>query len=208
MARYLGPVCRLCRREGEKLFLKGERCYTGKCAVERRPGAPGVHGQARQSTSGYKTQLREKQKTKRIYGLVEKGFKKYYTEASRRRGVTGSQMLIDLERRLDNIVYRLGFGFSRRSSRQLVSHGLVLVNGKPVTIASFLVREGDSVEVIENAKKNVNVQGSMAAASSRIIPEWLSLDKDAVRGTVVALPKREQFAQNINEQLIVELYSR
>jgi small subunit ribosomal protein S4 len=208
MAKYCGPVCRLCRREGEKLFLKGERCYTSKCSVERREGGPGMHGQARSSQSEFKMQLREKQKVKRIFGLVEKVFKSYYTAASRRRGVTGSQMLINLERRLDNIVYRLGYGFSRRQSRQIVNHGHVLVNGHRVSKPGYLVNEGDTVEIREKTKKNVNIVGSMEAASSRMIPEWLSLDKANARGVVKSLPKRENLSPNIREQLIVELYSK
>ena len=209
MARYCGAVCRLCRREGEKLFLKGERCYTAKCPIERREGAaPGQHGRGRQSFSDYKIRLREKQKTKRIFGLLEKKFASSYDRATSKKGVTGSQMLLTLETRLDNVAYRLGFAFSRSSARQLVSHGHVLVNGKRVNCPSYEVEVNDVIEVREKLKKNVNVVGSMEAASARIIPEWLALEKGEVKGTVKALPTREQMVQGVNEQLIVELYSR
>lgn len=208
MAKYCGPVCRLCRREGEKLFLKGERCYTNKCAIERREGAPGQHGKGRQAFSDFKVQFREKQKVKRIFGLLEKSFRKVYERASTAKGVTGTELLVNLERRLDNIVYRLGFGASRRLSRQLVSHGLVQINGKSVNIPSYLVKIGDVVEVRERNKKDMSIAASMLAAESRVIPEWLSLDKGAVKGTVNALPSRAQLSQTVNEQLIVELYSK
>ena len=208
MAKYCGPVCRLCRREGEKLFLKGERCYTNKCAIERREGAPGQHGKGRQAFSDFKVQFREKQKVKRIFGLLEKSFRKVYEKASTAKGVTGTELLVNLERRLDNIVYRLGFGASRRLSRQLVSHGLVQINGKPVNIPSYLVKIGDVVEVRERNKKDMSIAASMLAAESRVIPDWLALDKNAVKGTVNALPSRAQLSQTINEQLIVELYSK
>jgi small subunit ribosomal protein S4 len=201
-------VCRLCRREGEKLFLKGERCYTAKCSVEKREGGPGQHGRGRQSFSDFKVQLRAKQKAKRIYGLLEKPFRRSFERAAKRKGVTGTELLVDLERRLDNIVYRLGFGSSRAESRQLVSHGHVLVNGKRVNIASYKVDVGDVVEVREKSKKNLSIQAGLAATESRLVPGWLTLDRGAAKGTVDALPTREQLAQNINEQLIVELYSR
>jgi len=208
MAKYCGAACRLCRREGEKLFLKGERCYSNKCAVERREGVPGQHGKGRQAFSDYKVQLREKQKVKRIYGMLEKSFRSAYGKASTAKGVTGTEMLVIFERRLDNIVYRLGFGASRRQSRQMVNHGLVLVNGKKVTIPSYQVSMGDVVEVHERSKQDMTVQAAMLAAESRVIPEWLSLDKAGVKGTINALPSRVQMTQSINEQLIVELYSR
>jgi small subunit ribosomal protein S4 len=198
----------MCRREGEKLFLKGERCYSNKCAVERREGVPGQHGKGRQAFSDYKVQLREKQKVKRIYGMLEKSFRSAYAKASTAKGVTGTEMLVIFERRLDNIVYRLGFGASRRQSRQMVNHGLVLVNGRRVTIPSYQVNMGDVVEVHERSKQDMTVQASMLAAESRVIPEWLSLDKASVKGTINALPSRAQMTQSINEQLIVELYSR
>ncbi|MCO6431799.1 MAG: 30S ribosomal protein S4 [Deltaproteobacteria bacterium] len=208
MARYRGPVCRLCRREGEKLFLKGERCFTSKCAVERREGGPGQHGKGRQAFSDYKIQLRQKQKVKRIYGLVEKQFRAAYDRAARTKGVTGTELLLNMERRLDNIVYRLGFAVSRREARQLVSHGHILVNGKPVNIVSQLINAGDVVEVVEKSKKIPGIHAAMVSAEGRIIPDWLALDKQNVKGTVKALPTREQMPQNMNEQLIVELYSR
>lgn len=208
MARYCGAVCRLCRREGEKLFLKGERCFTAKCSVERREGGPGQHGKGRQAFSDYKIQLRQKQKVKRMYGVIEKQFRESYEVASRTKGVTGTELLLNLERRLDNIVFRLGFGISRNQSRQLVSHGHVLVNGKVVNVASYQTSAGDIIEIREKSKKIVGIGAAMQSADARIIPEWLSLDKAAVRGTIKALPTREQMPQNINEQLIVELYSR
>ena len=209
MAKYNGPVCRLCRREGEKLFLKGDRCYTPKCSVERREGAaPGQHGRARQSFSDYKIRLREKQKVKRIFGLLEKKFARYFDEASRTKGVTGSQMLLHLETRLDNIVYRLGFAASRPQARQLVSHGAIKVNGERVNVASYEVGVNDVIEIVEKHKKNTHVVGALEAATGRVIPEWLSLDKAEVKGVVKAFPTRDQMIQGVNEQLIVELYSK
>ncbi|MBX7145602.1 MAG: 30S ribosomal protein S4 [Oligoflexia bacterium] len=208
MAKYCGPVCRLCRREGEKLFLKGDRCYTNKCAIERREGAPGQHGKGRQGHSDFKAQLREKQKVKRIFGMLERSFRLVYERATKSKGVTGTELLLSLERRIDNVTYRLGFAASRRLARQMVSHGLVLVNGKPMTIPSAMLKAGDIVEVREKNKQNAGVAASMAAAESRVIPEWLSLDKAGVKGTVNALPTRPQMLQGVNEQLIVELYSR
>ena len=208
MARYCGAVCRLCRREGEKLFLKGERCYTSKCAIERRQGGPGQHGKARQATSDFKIQLREKQKAKRIYGLIEKGLKSIYSHASRKKGVTGSQMVVELERRLDNIVYRFGFAASRRKARQLVSHGHILVNGKRIDKPGYLVDAQDLVEIEAPLKANGEIMASMEAAVARVVPEWLSLNKGDAQGTILALPTREQLPQSFNEQLIVEWYSR
>jgi small subunit ribosomal protein S4 len=208
MARYCGSVCRLCRREGEKLFLKGERCYTGKCAVEKREGGPGQHGRGRQAFSNFKIQLREKQKVKRSYGLLEGKFRDTFDRAARTKGVTGTELLVLLERRIDNVVYRLGLGSSRRQARQIVNHGHVLVNGKRVSIPSYTVSTGDVVEVAEASKKNPLVVAAMEAAKSRMIPEWLTLDQAAVRGTVNSVPTREQLPPTIREQLIVELYSR
>jgi small subunit ribosomal protein S4 len=198
----------LCRREGEKLFLKGERCFTGKCAVEKREGGPGQHGRGRQAFSNYKIQLREKQKVKRSYGLLEGKFRNTFEIAASTKGVTGTELLVLLERRLDNVVYKLGFGSSRRQARQIVNHGLVLVNGKRVSIPSYTVSPGDVVEVAEKSKKNPLVIAAMEAAKSRVIPEWLSLDQQAVKGTVNSVPTREQLPPTIREQLIVELYSR
>lgn len=208
MARYCGSVCRLCRREGEKLFLKGERCYTGKCAIDKREGGPGQHGRGRQAFSNFKIQLREKQKVKRSYGLLEKKFRDTFDRASRTKGVTGTELLVLLERRLDNVVYRLGMGSSRRQARQFVSHGHVLVNGKRVSIPSYVVSTGDVVEIAERSKQNPLVVAGMEAAKSRMIPEWLSLDQAAARGTINSVPTREQIPPTFREQLIVELYSR
>ena len=208
MARYIGPVCRMCRREGEKLFLKGERCYTSKCAIERRDGAPGQHGRARQSRSDYRMQLREKQKVKRIYGVLERQFREIFERAATSKGVTGTQLLQRLETRLDNVSYRLGFGNSRKQARQRVRHGHVLVNGKRVTIPSFTLDVGDVVELVPEMKKNLEVVASVESASSKLTFDWLTLDKQAVKGTVNALPAREAMSQAIREQLIVELYSK
>jgi small subunit ribosomal protein S4 len=208
MARYCGSVCRLCRREGEKLFLKGERCFTGKCAIEKREGGPGQHGRGRQAFSNYKIQLREKQKVKRSYGLLEGTFRKTFEWAAKAKGVTGTELLVLLERRLDNVVYRIGLGSSRRQARQFVNHGLVLVNGKKISIPSYTVSPGDVIEVHEKSKKNPLIVASMEAAKSRIVPEWLSLDQQAVKGTVNSVPTREQLPPTVREQLIVELYSR
>lgn len=208
MARYCGSVCRLCRREGEKLFLKGERCFTGKCAVEKREGGPGQHGRGRQAFSNYKIQLREKQKVKRSYGLLETKFRNTFERAASTKGVTGTELLVLLERRLDNVVYRLGFGSSRRQARQVVNHGRILVNGKKISIPSYTVSPGDVVEVAEKGKNNPLIIAAMEAAKSRVIPEWLSLDQAAARGTVNSVPTREQLPPTVREQLIVELYSR
>jgi len=208
MARYCGSVCRLCRREGEKLFLKGERCFTGKCAVEKREGGPGQHGRGRQAFSNYKIQLREKQKVKRSYGLLETKFRNTFERAASTKGVTGTELLVLLERRLDNVVYRLGFGSSRRQARQVVNHGRILVNGKKISIPSYTVSPGDVVEVAEKGKSNPLIIAAMEAAKSRVIPEWLSLDQAAARGTVNSVPSREQLPPTVREQLIVELYSR
>lgn len=210
MARYIGPVCRLCRREGEKLFLKGERCYSAKCAVERRESPPGQHGKSRSrgGRSDFKAQLREKQKVKRIYGVLEKPFRLIFARAARKTGVTGTELLVNLERRLDNVVYRLGFGSSRKQARQFVRHGHVVVNGKLVDIPSFVVGVGDTVEIEEKSKKNPLIASAMEAAVGRLIPEWLSLEKSEARGTVKAIPTREQLPPTLREQLIVELYSK
>lgn len=208
MARYIGSVCRLCRREGEKLFMKGERCFTNKCAIERRDGAPGQHGRGRQSRSDYRMQLREKQKVKRMYGMLEKQFRSYYEKATAKKGVTGTLLLQRLETRLDSVAYRLGFGSSRNQARQRVLHGHVLVNGKKVNIPSYNVAVGDVVELVADLKKNVEVVASVESASGRLVSDWISLDKDAMRGTVNAIPTREMMSQSIQEHLIVELYSK
>jgi small subunit ribosomal protein S4 len=210
MAKSSGScsVCSMCRREGDKLFLKGERCFTPKCAMERRPFGPGQHGKGRQQFSQYKIQLREKQKVKRMFGLREKQFRGYFDRALKRTGPTGTELLVLLESRLDNTVYRLGFSPSRTKAKQLVSHGHVLVNGKRVNIGSYEVSVGDTIEVVDSMKKNVEVQAAVAAAKGRMIAPWLSLDEGAMKGACNAAPTREQMYQNVKEQLIVELYSR
>jgi small subunit ribosomal protein S4 len=209
MAKYSGPVCRLCRREDMKLFLKGDRCYTDKCGYERRAYAPGQHGQARRrKTSNYGLQLREKQKVKRIYGLAERQFRGYYYKAVRMKGVTGENLLQLLERRLDNVVYRLGFASDHAEARQLVRHGHFTINGRKVDIPSFLVKANDLVSVKEGSRKISRVQESLAAVDRRGVPKWLQLDKGGFEGKMVALPAREDLTMQIREQLIVELYSR
>lgn len=210
MARYTGPRCRLCRREGMKLFLKGERCYTDKCAFERRSYPPGQHGQAqmRAKRSDYGIRLREKQKVKRIYGVSEKQFKKYFDRADRMRGQTGHNLLQLLERRLDNVVYRLGFASSRAQARQMVVHGLFKVNGRTVDIPSYLVRPGEVIELKEKYRQNPYIQENLEAVVRRGVPQWLELDADNFKGTVKALPTREDVTMPIQEQLIVEIYSR
>ena len=209
MARYTGPVCRLCRREDMKLFLKGDRCYTDKCGFERRAYAPGQHGQARKrKMSNYGEQLREKQKVKRIYGLAERQFRGYYHKAIRMKGVAGENLLQLLERRLDNIVYRLGFASDHAEARQLVRHGHFSVNGKRVNIPSYLVRTGDVVDVRERSKKVKRIEESIGAIDRRGVPKWLELEKDNFKGKLTSLPAREDLTLPIREQLIVELYSR
>jgi len=208
VAKYRGPVCRLCRREGEKLFLKGSRCMTEKCAIERRSYPPGQHGQARQRISDYSTQLREKQKLRRIYGLQERQFRGIFERAERQSGVTGEALLQLLERRLDNVAYRLGFGSSRKEARQLVGHGHVTVNGRKLNVPGALVKAGDVVEVRERSRTLVPIQAALDAVDGRGIPEWLELDKATFRGTVRALPTKDKIVLPVNEQLVVELYSR
>ncbi|MGH9750698.1 MAG: 30S ribosomal protein S4 [Candidatus Polarisedimenticolia bacterium] len=208
MARQRGSVCRLCRREGLKLFLKGTRCYTEKCAIEKRNFAPGQHGKRRSKVQGYGVQLREKQKVKRLYGLLENQFRLAFQEASRRKGITGELLLVNLERRLDNIAYRMGFGASRAQARQLVAHGHVLVDGRKVDIPSYLVRPGQSVSLKPKAGRNDAVQAAVAAARGRGFPAWLTVDAENLRGTLSALPRRDEITMPIQEQLIVELYSK
>lgn len=209
MARYIGPVCRLCRREDMKLFLKGDRCYTDKCGYERRAYAPGQHGQnRRRKASDYGEQLREKQKVKRIYGIAERQFRGYYFRASRMKGVTGENLLLLLERRLDNIIYRLGFASDHAEARQLVRHGHFQVNGSHVNIPSYLVRVNDVITVREKSKKVARLSDSLAAVDRRGVPQWLELDKDNFRGKIKSFPAREDFTMPIREQLIVELYSK
>ena len=209
MARYSGPVCRLCRRERMKLFLKGDRCFKEKCAIERRGYPPGQHGQRRgRRTLGYGLQLREKQKVKRIYGVLERQFRLYFKEAERRKGITGENLLVMLERRLDTIVYSLGFASSRAQARQLVRHGHIQVDGKKTTIPSYQVREGQVISVREGSRKNDLIRASLETARGRGVPEWLELDADEFSGKVVSLPTRDDVKLPIQEQLIVELYSR
>ncbi len=208
MARYNGPVCRLCRREGMKLFLKGERCYTEKCAIEKRNVPPGQHGRSRKAKMvGYAIQLREKQKVKRIYGVLEKQFRRYFETADRQRGITGETLLQLLERRLDNAIYRLGFATSRPQARQLVRHGHFLVNGKKVDIPSFTLKPGDVVTVRETSRGNASILHAVEEVKGRGVPEWLSLGGD-MEGRVVSVPTREQINLPVQEQLIVELYSK
>lgn len=209
MARYIGPVCKLCRREGGKLYLKGERCFSEKCAVTRRPYPPGQHGQARTKLSEYAIRLREKQKARRIYGLLEKQFRGYYDQATTMRGRTGEEMLGLLERRLDNAVHRMGFAGTRAQGRQLVRHSHVLVNGKRVNIPSYQVKPGDKVEIHERSKKIPYIALALAAAESRQKPSWVSVEKDTLVGTVLTMPVRDELNEPaVREQYIVEYYSR
>lgn len=220
MSRYTGPVCRLCRREGEKLFLKGERCFTPKCGVERRKYPPGQHGQGRKKVSQYGIQLRMKQRLRRIYGLSERQFHNYFVKAEKQKGVVGENFLAMLERRLDNIVYRLGFTTSRSAARQLVCHGHIRVNGRKVDIPSFLVKPGDQVELkikTRQEDKNIEkykafmmgVQNCLESSRSRMLPAWLEVDPENRRGRFLAVPSREEIQlPEIREQLIVEFYSR
>ena len=208
MARYTGAVCRLCRREGLKLFLKGERCYTDKCAIERRNYPPGEHGQARPKFSEYSIQLREKQKLRRMYGILEGQFRRYFEMADRAKGVTGETLLQLLERRLDNIVYRVGFATSRSEARQLVRHGHFEVNARKVDIPSYLVRAGDVVAVREGSRKVARIQESIELAQRRGVPDWLEVVPETFTGKVKTLPQRSDLTMPINEKLVVELYSK
>jgi len=208
VAKYRGPVCRLCRREGVKLFLKGSRCMTEKCAVERRAYPPGQHGQGRQRVSEYSAQLREKQKLKRIYGMLERQFRGTFAKAERQEGITGENLLRMLERRLDNVVYRLGFAASRKEARLLVNHGHYRVNGRKVNRPSFLVREGDVIDVKERSRTIVPIASALDAVEGRGIPAWLDLDKANFKATVRGLPTKEETPLPVNEQLVVDLYSR
>ena len=209
MARYTDAVCRLCRREGQKLFLKGDRCYTDKCAMERRPFAPGMHGNGRnRKLSEYGMQLREKQKTKHYYGVSESQFHRYYLMASRKKGVTGENLLSILETRLDNVAYRLGFGMSRPEARQLVNHGHFTVNGRKVNIPSYLVKPGDVVALKETSRSSDKFKANLENNASRPTPKWLDFDKNSLSAKVIALPVREDVDLPIEEHLIVELYSK
>ncbi len=209
MARYIGPVCRLCRREDMKLFLKGERCYTDKCGYERRSYPPGQHGQARRKRrSDYGEQLREKQKVKRIYGVAEKQFRGYYYKASRMKGVTGDNLIQLLERRLDNVVYRMGFVSDHAEARQLVRHGHFTINGRKVNIPSYLIRANDVVEVREKSRTITRIVEALGVVERRGVPGWINLEADAFKATVTALPARDDVTMPIREHLIIELYSK
>lgn len=208
MARYRESVCRFCRRETTKLFLKGDRCYSDKCSVERRNYPPGQHGQGRPKTTDYGIQLREKQKVRRIYGVLEKQFRNYVHLAEKKRGVTGENLLLLLESRLDNIVYKMGFASSRAEARQLVTHGHFLVNGRKVDIASFRTKPGMVVELREKSRKIVGIEESLKTATRRGIPPWLEVDEANFKGVIKAMPTREELPPTVREQLIVEFYSR
>ncbi|MGE5396442.1 MAG: 30S ribosomal protein S4 [Chitinophagales bacterium] len=209
MGRYTGSVCRHCRREGEKLFLKGDRCYSNKCAIDRKPYGPGMHGQARgKKPTEYGLQLREKQKAKRMYGIMEKQFRNYFEKAERQPGITGENLLVLLERRLDSIIYRMGFALSRKEGRQLITHGHFTINGKKASIPSMLVKVGDIIQVKEKSKEMPKFKEIQAQAAYKAFPEWLDVSVDNMTGRVEALPKREDIQAPIAEHLIVELYSR
>ena len=208
MARYTGPVCRLCRREGTKLFLKGDRCLTGKCALDRRSTAPGQHGAANKKMREYGLQMREKQKTRRYYGVLEKQFVNYFEEADRKEGMTGENLICLLERRLDNVVYRMGFAASHKEARQLVLHGHFTVNGKKVSIPSLIIKAGDVISVKEASRDSVKFKALAEAAANANAPKWLEVKAEAMTATVLTLPAREDVDFDFNEQLIVELYSK
>lgn len=208
MARYRESVCRLCRREGLKLFLKGDRCYSEKCAFERRGFAPGDHGQLRKKFSDYGVQLREKQKLKRMYGLLEKQFRGYFDKADRQKGITGTNLLLFLERRLDNMIFRMGFANSRTEARQLVRHNHFLVGGKPVNIPSYLIKLGDEIQIREGSRKVERIIEAMETVARRGVPQWLEIDKTNFKGVVKMLPTREDLTMPVKEQLVVELYSK
>ncbi len=210
MARYIGPVCRLCRREGMKLFFKGERCHSEKCAIEKRNFIPGQHGKDRRSKIvGYGLQLREKQKVRRYYGLLERPFRNLFEKASLQKGITGENMLGILERRLDNVIYRMGFATSHPQARQIVRHGHIMVNGRKVNIPSFSTKQGDVVEVREKSRNNPTILSARDATAHAPVPNWLEVDREALKGRLIGLPKREELVQiQLNERLIVELYSK
>jgi small subunit ribosomal protein S4 len=208
MARYSGPLCKLCRREGEKLFLKGNRCYTEKCSVERRKYAPGEHGQNRGKLSDYGIQLREKQKVRRIYGVMENQFRNYYEKASRMKGVTGEALLQLLERRLDTVVFRMGFALNRREARLMVKHRHFLINGRRVDIPSCLIRLGDVIAVAQSSRENQTIKDNLSIAEHRGIPSWLEVDLQHFTGKFLRIPSREEIQMPVQEQLIVEFYSK
>jgi small subunit ribosomal protein S4 len=208
LARYINAKCKLCRREKMKLFLKGERCYTDKCAFDRRQYPPGQHGQGRTKFSDYGSQLREKQKVKRIYGVLETQFRNYFKNSVRKKGITGENLIVMLESRLDNMIYRLGFASSRTEARQLITHGHFLVNNRKVNIPSLLVNPEDVIGLREKSRKIDRIKESLEIAAQRGIPKWLELNSENFQGTVLAMPKREEITMPMNEQLIVELYSK
>lgn len=208
MARYTGASCKLCRREGQKLFLKGERCYGGKCALSRRAYAPGQHGAAKKKLSEYGVQLREKQKAKRFYGILESQFRNYFEMADSKKGITGEVLLQLLESRLDNVVYRMGFGSTRAEARQLVTHGHFTVNGKRVNIPSYLTKVGEAIEVCESSRKSVRFKEILDMTGSKVVPKWIEVDQENLKGRVVAVPAREDIDLPVQEHLIVELYSK
>jgi small subunit ribosomal protein S4 len=208
VARYNDSKCRLCRREGGKLFLKGEKCFTEKCPVEKRAYAPGQHGQQKSRLSDYGKQLREKQKLRRIYGILERQFQNYYKEAARHKGSTGEDLLKMLESRLDNVVYRMGFGVSRAEARQLVRHNAVRVNGRRVNIPSYQVRPNDLIEISASAQEQLRIKAALEAAGQRGIPEWLDVDIKGMKGTFKSVPERNDLPSDINESLVVALYSK
>ena len=208
MARYTGPACKLCRREGTKLFLKGERCLSGKCAIDRRNTAPGQHGAATKKLREYGMQLREKEKTKRYYGVLERQFVNYFEEADRTKGMTGENLICLLERRLDNVVYRMGMGASRKEARQLVLHGHFTLNGKNVNIPSLIVKAGDVISVKESSRKSEKIKALADSLSTKSAPKWLDVDKNGLSVKVATLPARDDVDFEFNEQLIVELYSK
>ena len=208
MARYTGASCKLCRREGQKLFLKGERCYGGKCALSRRAYAPGQHGAAKKKLSEYGVQLREKQKAKRYYGVLDSQFRGYLETADSKKGITGEELLQLLESRLDNVVYRMGFGSTRAEARQLVTHGHFTINGKRVNIPSYQTRVGEAIEVCEGSRKSVRFKEILDITGSKVVPKWIEVDQENLKGKIVALPAREDIDLPVQEHLIVELYSK
>ena len=209
MARYTDSSCRMCRREGLKLFSKGDRCYSEKCSFERRDYVPGDHGQAhKKQRSDYGVQLREKQKLKRMYGLLEKQFRGYFEKADKQKGITGTNLLVLLERRMDNMIFRMGFANSRVEARQLISHGHFLINGKPFNIPSYLLKAGDEVCVKEGSRKITRIMGAVETVARRGVPHWLELDKDNFKASIKMLPVREDLTMPVQEQLVVELYSK
>ncbi len=208
MARYIGPVCKLCRREGCKLFLKGDRCLSGKCAFDRRPAAPGQHGAARKKIGEYGMQLREKQKAKRYYGVQEGQFKTYFVQADRKQGVTGENLLSTLERRFDNVVYKMGMASSRKEARQLVLHGHFRLNGKKATIPSMILKVGDVISIREESRKSEKIKALVEGMASHVAPKWLDVDKTNAVATITALPARDDIDFPFEEHLIVELYSK